>query len=345
MASPEKQHNLCAVTGAGGFIGSHLVQMLLEKGHCVRALVHYNALGSRGHLEEVLRCAAGADTAWLRENRLEIVAGDIQDPRAMHALVRGADVVFHLAALIGIPYSYTSPQTYVNVNIGGTLNILEACRDENVGLLIHTSTSETLGTAQYEPQDERHPQKAQSPYAATKIGADRLVESYHLSFSLPAVILRPFNTYGPRQSARAVIPSILAQALTHGRNEIQLGALDPVRDLTYVEDTARAFIMVADAPREVVSGKLYHLGTGNGISIGNLAKLALRVLGIEKPVVEDPGRIRPETSEVFRLISDNSLIRREVGWAPRVALAEGLEQTADWLMRNLMIYRPDEYSR
>jgi NAD dependent epimerase/dehydratase len=335
---------ICVVTGAGGFIGSHLTELLLENGYHVRALVHYNALGLRGHLEEVVDNARASRAAWLGENRLEIVAGDVQDARCMRELVAGCDVIFHLAALIGIPYSYTAPQSYVNVNIHGTLNILEACRLEKTPRLIHTSTSETLGTARYTPQDEIHPLQAQSPYAATKIAADKLVESYNLSFGLPAVILRPFNTYGPRQSSRAVIPTILSQILSPECPEIRLGSLTPVRDFTYVRDTARAFMMISGAPLETVIGKLYHLGSGAGISIGELADLAMEVTGIEKPVRETPERIRPESSEVQLLTSNNRRIRDDVGWEPQVNLADGLRKTAEWILRHPTLFRPDEYT-
>jgi len=335
---------LAAVTGAGGFIGSHLTEILLEEGYRVRALVHYNALGQRKHLEEVLDNGRKSGALWFHSRLLEIVLGDVQDARSMRDLVQGADAVFHLAALIGIPYSYKAPQSYVNVNVVGALNLLEACRLEKIPRLLHTSTSEALGSARYTPQDEKHPLQAQSPYAATKIAADKLVESYHLSFGLPVVTLRPFNTYGPRQSARAVIPTILFQALSPECPEIQLGSLDPVRDLTYVQDTARAFLMAARAPIETVAGRLYHLGVGKGISIGELAGKALEAAGVNKPIVQNPERIRPEKSEVLLLTSDNSRIRKEVGWSPQLSLDQGLRLTADWIRDHLNQYRIDEYS-
>jgi NAD dependent epimerase/dehydratase len=333
---------VCSVTGAGGFIGSHLVQMLLKKGCLVRALVHYNALGSRGHLEEVIKENQEAD-AFPAEN-LEIIAGDIQDIRCVSDLVCESDIVFHLAALVGIPYSYAAPESYLNVNIRGTLNLLECAREECLPRLIHTSTSETLGTAQYTPQDEKHPLQAQSPYSATKIAADKLVESYFLSFGVPVTTLRPFNTYGPRQSARAVIPTILSQALSPECREIKLGSLTPVRDLTYVEDTANAFIKVAEAPISKVAGRLYHLGTGEGISIGDLAKMALKVVGVNKPIISSEERVRPDKSEVMVLKSDNSRIKKEVGWSPLVSLEEGLKKTASWIRENPHLFRPEEYS-
>jgi len=344
MAEKAKTRKTAVVTGAGGFIGSHLVELLLEKGCKVRALVHYNALGSGGHLEEVLRIGRESGAEWFRSNRLEILPGDVQDQRCMRELVTGTDVVFHLAALIAIPYSYRAPQSYVNVNVMGMLNLLEACRMEKIPRLLHTSTSEALGTARYTPQDENHPLQAQSPYSATKIAADKLAESYHLSFDLPVVTVRPFNTYGPRQSARAVIPTILSQAISPDCPEIRLGSLDPMRDLTYVRDTARAFYMIAEAPLETVAGKLYHLGVGESVSIGDLARLALEVVGVEKPVKEEKKRIRPEKSEVRVLQSDNTLVKKEVGWEPAVTLREGLEKTAEWIRGHREYFLPGEYT-
>ncbi len=335
-ASPSS-NPLTAVTGAAGFIGSHLVEALLSRGDRVRALVHYNALRSRGHLEQVIATHPRSDC-------LETVFGDVQDARCLREFVEGADVVCHLAALIGIPYSYAAPQSYVNVNVLGTLNLLEACRDAKTPRVIHTSTSEALGTAARTPQDESHPLQAQSPYSATKIGGDKLAEAYHTSFDLPVTILRPFNTYGPRQSARAIVPAIITQALSPECPEIRLGALDPVRDLTYVDDTARAFLNVAEAPLAVVAGRLFHLGTGEGVSIGDLARMILEVAGIEKPVVQVGERIRPEKSEVRVLLSDNRLIRDQVGWQPETSLREGIRRTIDWINLHADQYRPDEYA-
>lgn len=329
---------LVAVTGAGGFIGSHLVEELIASGRRVRALVHYNALGREGHLDDVRRKLNGAAAA-----RLEVIAGDITDGRCMANLVRGCQTVFHLAALIGIPYSYQAPQSYVRVNIEGTLNLLEACRNEGVGRLLHTSTSEVYGTARTTPMDESHPLQAQSPYAATKIAADKLAESYALSFGLPVVIMRPFNTYGPRQSMRAVIPTIIAQALSDKSKSIKLGSLDPVRDLTYVKDTARAYRLVADAPDDKVNGCLFNLGTGAGISIGSLAQLILTNLKVEKPIEGTEERVRPEKSEVRRLISSNNFIKREVGWKPEVSLEDGIRDTAVYIKNNLKHFRPEAY--
>ena len=335
---------LCAVTGAGGFIGSHLTQSLLGRGYCVRALVHYNALNRRGHLDEIERLGREEQADWQKDGRLQVIAGDVQDARCMRELVRGCDTVFHLAALIGIPYSYVAPQAYLNINTMGTLNVLEACREERVGRLIHTSTSEAYGTARTTPIGEDHPLQAQSPYSASKIAADKLAESYERSFGLPLVTLRPFNAFGPRQSARAVIPTILTQALAPECPEIRLGSLTPVRDYTYVEDTARAFMAAAEAPLETVQGRLYNVGSGQGISIGDLARLILEVTGIEKPIAAAPERIRPEASEVMMLISDAARARAELGWTPRVSFKEGIARTAAWIERNLKIYRAGDYT-
>jgi NAD dependent epimerase/dehydratase len=334
----------CAVTGAGGFIGSHLVQALLERGCHVRALVHYNGLARQGHLAEVERLGEERQADWRREGRLQIVAGDVQDARCVRELVRGCGRVFHLAALIGIPYSYLAPQAYVNVNVIGALNVLEACREERVVRLIHTSTSEAYGSACYTPMDEDHPLRAQSPYSASKIAADKLVESYEKSFGLPIVTVRPFNVLGPRQSTRAVIPTILSQALAPDCPEIHLGSLDPVRDYTYVEDTVRAFVEIAEAPLEKVRGRLYNVGRGQGISIGELASLALQIVDVRKPIKSDPSRLRPAASEVELLLCDASRLRSELGWAPRYTLEEGLALTAQWIEQHLNRYRLGEYT-
>src|SRR6184192_3899065 len=274
------------VTGAGGFIGSHLVECLAARGARVRALVHYNSQGSIGALRHVEPRALGT---------IDIVPGDVQDPHAMRSLVRGAHAVFHLAALIGIPYSYVAPASYVATNIGGTLNVLEGARAEGLARVIVTSTSETYGTAQYTPIDERHPLVAQSPYAATKIGADYLALSYHRSFDLPVTVVRPFNTFGPRQSARAVIPTIVAQALRDS-GEVRLGSLAPRRDLCYVEDTARGFLVLAERPEAI--GNVTNLGTGASRSVGEMVEAVGRIVGRRLPIVEDAARVRPERSEV-----------------------------------------------
>lgn len=301
-----------AVTGAGGFIGSHLVEALVRRGSRVRALVHYNALGSIGNL-------AALDSEILAN--VEIVAGDVQDPFATRDLVRGCQVVFHLAALIGIPYSYVAPASYVSVNVGGTLNILEAARLEGLTRVVVTSTSETYGTAQYTPIDEKHPLVAQSPYAATKIGADQLALSYWRSFGTPVTVVRPFNTFGPRQSERAVVPTIVAQAL-EGDGTIRLGSIAPKRDLTYVTDTAAGFVTIAQ--RDDAVGRVTNLGTGESRTVGEIVEIVGRLLGRKLRVVEEKVRVRPEHSEVLELCAD-ARAARALGWAPVVSFASGVE--------------------
>lgn len=320
------------VTGAGGFIGSHLVETLLERGADVRAFVKYNGRGDWGMLSDV-----SAESA----KKIDVVMGNICDPFFVRTVVRGCDYVFHLAALIGIPYSYVAPADYVMTNIQGTLNVLEACRSEGIKRMIHTSTSETYGTAQYVPIDEKHPMQGQSPYSASKIGADRMVESYHRSFELPTVIIRPFNTFGPRQSARAFIPTVITQALT--RDKIVMGSLEPVRDMTYVKDTAEGFIQAGLAEKTV--GQEINLGVGCGETIGTMTKMILKLVGKETmPIEQDPSRIRPGKSEVMKLISDNSKAKELSGWTPRYTLEQGLSETIEWVRENLDRYRPDHYA-
>jgi NAD dependent epimerase/dehydratase len=319
------------VTGAGGFIGSHLAEALARTDAHVRALVHYNGRSDWAHLEKLPRELL---------SRVEVVSGDITDPFFVDSIVEGRDTVFHLAALIAIPYSYRAPERYVAVNIQGTLNVLEACRRRKVSRLVHTSTSEVYGTARTVPIDEEHPLQGQSPYSASKIGADQLAESFFRSFGLPVTIARPFNTYGPRQSARAVIPSILVQALS-GRTELDLGDLRPVRDFNFVDDTVRGFLALARSPRTI--GEVVNLGTGRGVSIAQVLKMASRVLGKDLRAREDSARLRPARSEVFRLIASNRKAKRLCGWKPAVSLEEGLQRTADYLRERLGEYKPGMY--
>jgi len=319
------------VTGAGGVIGSHLVEALLARGARVRAFVRYNGRGDIGML---------ADLPPESQAQLEILFGNLCDPFFVRSAVQGCDYVFHLAALIGIPYSYVAPADYVAVNVQGTLNVLQACRDERTPRLVHTSTSEVYGSAQYVPIDEKHPLQGQSPYSASKIAADKLAESYHRSFNLPVVTVRPFNTYGPRQSARAFIPTVISQALLHDR--IQLGSLEPVRDLTFVKDTAEGFLRVGLC--EQLVGQTVNLGVGHGEPVGTVAQLILKVLGKEGlPIERDAARVRPERSEVLRLISDNTVARQVCGWQPRYTLEQGLAETVQWIQRHLDRYRSGVY--
>jgi NAD dependent epimerase/dehydratase len=321
------------VTGSAGFIGSHLVEALIERGCRVRALVHYNSAGSWGNLERLGR--AHLDS-------VEVVLGDVRDTFSTAKAVAGCEVVFHLAALIAIPYSYLAPQSYVDTNIGGTLNVLEACRHHSVERLVHTSTSETYGTAQYTPIDEIHPLQGQSPYSASKIGADKLAESYYRSFKLPVTTLRPFNTYGPRQSARAVIPTIVSQAISS--TEIRLGSLSPIRDLTFVTDTAAAFIAAAES--DIAVGQVVNSGNGRGISIGDLAQRILTIMGADKShrIVSDDTRVRPEGSEVFELICANGLATRLTGWLPIVTLDHGLMRVIEYVSSHQSQYRASVYN-
>jgi NAD dependent epimerase/dehydratase len=320
------------VTGAGGFIGSHLVESLLEKHADVRAFVRYNGRNDWGMLSDL-----PAESL----KSIEVVAGDIRDPFFVRKAVQGCDYVFHLAALIGIPYSYVAPNDYVAVNVQGTVNILQACYDERTPRVIHTSTSETYGTAQYVPIDEKHPLQGQSPYSASKIGADKMAESYSNSFELPVVIVRPFNTFGPRQSARAFIPTVISQALT--RNKIVMGSLEPVRDMTFVKDTAEGFITVGLCDK--VIGQTVNLGVGHGETIGTMVKTILKILGKELiPIEQDPARIRPSNSEVMRLVSNNHIAKEICGWKPKYNLESGLAQTIEWIKRNLDRYKPDRYT-
>ncbi|MCX4548113.1 MULTISPECIES: SDR family NAD(P)-dependent oxidoreductase [unclassified Streptomyces] len=323
------QNRTVLVTGAEGFIGSALVDLLVEQGAKVRAFVHYKPYGEKGNLAH-----------HLGSPQVEMVAGDVRDAGRVDDAVAGCDTVFHLAALIGIPYSYDAPGAYVATNVVGTENIAEACRRHSVRRLVHTSTSEVYGTARTAPISEQHPLQPQSPYSASKIGADMMALSHWHAFELPVTVVRPFNTYGPRQSARAVIPTILAQ-LHSGAREIRLGSLAPTRDFTYVTDTARGFLALAGCDRAL--GESVNLGTGQEISIGDLANALIEASGRPAEVVVDPARLRPSGSEVLRLLSDNSRARAWAGWQPEVSLTEGLKRTSEWVAEHLHLFAADRY--
>jgi NAD dependent epimerase/dehydratase len=319
------------ITGAGGFIGSHVTELLLLEGHQVRALARYNGRGDIGHLRHLPQSLRAG---------LEVRLGDITDPFLVRDLVAGCDIVLHLAALIGIPYSYIAPASYLAANAGGTLNVLEACRQAKTSRVIVTSTSEVYGTALYTPIDEKHPLQGQSPYSASKIAADKLAEAYYRSFDLPVVTLRPFNTFGPRQSARAVIPTVLAQAFK-GAKEIELGNLTPQRDLTFVTDTARAFVLAATATG--IEGETIHFGQGSAISVRELAERCLEVAGKPATLSIVASRSRPEKSEVGLLVSDSNKAKKLLGWCPEVALVDGLRATAEYVRAHLDHYAAGEY--
>jgi NAD dependent epimerase/dehydratase len=318
------------VTGGSGFIGSHLVERLVGEGARVRALVHYNSRGGLGLLGELPAQVAG---------QVDVVAGDLLDPWSVAGAVQGSEVVFHLAALIAIPYSYRHPLHVVQTNVLGTTHVLEAARLHGVSRVLHISTSEVYGTARYVPIDEEHPLQGQSPYSASKIGAEKIAESYHRSFGLPVAVIRPFNTYGPRQSARAVIPTIIAQALT--RDRVLLGSLTPTRDFTYVADIVHGLLLAADSLSAV--GQVTNIGSGAEISIGDLAHKILAIVGRDVPVEGDPRRLRPEDSEVERLLCDNRLARERLGWTPGVSLEDGLRRTIEWIRQHIERYHPDSY--
>ncbi|MFQ3633687.1 GDP-mannose 4,6-dehydratase [Roseiflexus sp.] len=321
---------ICLVTGAGGFIGSHLVETLAARGYRVRAFVRYNGRGDPGLLRDLPRDLRA---------QVEIVFGDLRDSHAVREAARGVDTIFHLGALIAIPYSYIHPRETVETNVLGTLNVLEAARVHSVRRLVHTSTSEVYGTARAVPIGEDHPLQGQSPYSASKIGADKLVESFHLSFGIPAVTVRPFNTYGPRQSARAVIPTIIVQALTC--SVVRLGDLRPTRDLNYVSDTVAGFLAAAD--RDEAIGRTINLANNDEISVGELAEKIIALVGRDVRIETDEARLRPATSEVFRLHGDNRLARELLGWQPLVSLEEGLRRTIDWIAQHIDRYDPLRY--
>ncbi|MFJ2635366.1 GDP-mannose 4,6-dehydratase [Streptomyces sp. NPDC087422] len=309
-----------AVTGAEGFIGSHLVEALVASGRRVRAMVQYNSFSSYGWLEVL-----APDVL----DRVEVVLGDVRDSGSVRDLVADSDTVYHLAALIAIPYSYRAPRSYVDTNVSGTLNVLEAVREFGVPRLVHTSTSETYGTARTVPITEDHPIVTQSPYAASKAGGDRLADSYHASFETPVVTLRPFNTFGPRQSMRAVIPTVIGQVAA-GEREVTLGDLRPTRDFSYVKDTAAAFVAVGTAPAEKVVGRTFNAGTGGEISVGDLVRLIGKLMDTELLVREDAQRLRPAGSEVMRLVCDATRLREATGWRPAHSLEDGLAHTIDF---------------
>jgi len=326
------KNSLILVTGADGFIGSHLTDMLLSQGYRVRALSQYNSFNYWG---------------WLEGNRhpdLEVVCGDVRDPNFCREITRGCSVVFHLAALIAIPYSYVAPDSYVDTNIKGTLNMVQAARDCGVERIVVTSTSEVYGTAQYVPIDEKHPRQPQSPYSATKIGADALAMSFYNAFELPVVIARPFNTYGPRQSARAIIPTIISQ-IASGKREIAVGDLTPTRDFNFVEDTCRGFIALGSTPG--IEGRDINIATGTEVTMEQTLRTIARLMDADVRWVVDPARLRPGKSEVRRLCGDNSVITGLTDWRPQVSLEEGLKRTIDWFCNpeNLAKYKTDIYNR
>jgi dTDP-glucose 4,6-dehydratase len=319
------------VTGAGGFIASHLVEQLVAEGAIVRAFTRYNSRGDAGLLRmlppEVF-------------SKVDVIAGDLRDGEAVRAAMKGVDTVFHLGALIAIPYSYLHPGEVVETNVMGTLNVLMAARDLGIHRVVHTSTSEVFGTAQYVPIDENHPLQGQSPYSASKIGADKIAQSFYCSFDLPVVTIRPFNTYGPRQSARAVIPTIITQALT--RDEVHLGSLEPSRDFTFVLDTVNGFMRAAQA--ENVLGEEINLGNNAPITIGDLCTKIFDILGKSPQIVTENQRKRPEKSEVLRLHASYKKAQEKIGWEPWVSLEEGLRRTIGWISEHLDLYRPDQYT-
>ncbi|MDU4589968.1 MULTISPECIES: NAD-dependent 4,6-dehydratase LegB [Clostridium] len=328
--------NLCGkkvlVTGSEGFIGSHLTERLVELGADVTALVQYNSFNNWGWIDTF--------DEKIKKN-INVVTGDIREYDGMKRIIKGQDIVFHLAALIAIPYSYLSPMAYVRTNVEGTTNVLEACREYDVQKIIHTSTSETYGTALYVPIDEKHPMQGQSPYSASKIGADKMAESFYKSFNMPIATIRPFNTYGPRQSARAVIPTIISQILS-GKNEIKLGSLTPTRDFNYVKDTAEAFIKIAESEKTI--GEVINASTNYEISIGDLVNKIAGLIGKNINILCDDERLRPENSEVNRLLGNNQKIKNITEWKPRYNLNDGLFETIKWMEKNIKYFKSDIYN-
>lgn len=320
------------ITGSEGFIGSHLTERLVELGADVTALVQYNSFNNWGWIdtfdEEI-------------KKSINVVTGDIREYDGMKRIIKGQDVVFHLAALIAIPYSYLSPMAYVRTNVEGTTNVLEACREYDVQKIVHTSTSETYGTALYVPIDEKHPMQGQSPYSASKIGADKIAESFHKSFDMPIATIRPFNTYGPRQSARAVIPTIISQILS-GKTEIKLGSLTPTRDFNYVKDTAEAFIKIAESDKTI--GEVINASTNHEISIGDLVNKIIKISGKDVKIICDEERLRPENSEVNRLWGNNEKIKSLTDWELKYSLNDGLAETIKWIEKNMKYFKTDIYN-
>jgi NAD dependent epimerase/dehydratase len=319
------------VTGASGFIGSHLVEELVCAGSKVRAFIHYNSRNDYANLNSI-------DEIYL--NEIDLFPGDIRDPYIVRESLKEVDIVFHLAALIGIPYSYSAPQSYVETNIQGTLNVLQASLDEQVEKIINTSTSEVYGTAKYVPIDEVHPLNAQSPYAATKIAADKLAESYYLTFGLPVATIRPFNTFGPRQSARAVIPTVLTQLIS-GVKAINIGSLAPVRDFNYVKDTAKGFMAIAESENTV--GEVTNIGSGIGITIGELLEKCFHLLGQRPEIISDDRRMRPVNSDIMRLVCNSKKAKKIAKWIPEFSLKEGLIKTIEFIEENPCLYNSDSY--
>ncbi len=322
------------VTGSDGFIGSHLLERLLEENCQVKAFVYYNSFNSWGWLDTISK---------EKLSEIEIFTGDIRDPNGVRIAVKDVDIVFHLAALIGIPFSYHSPDSYIDTNIKGTLNVLQSCRDLDIERILITSTSEVYGTARYIPIDEKHPLQGQSPYSASKIGADKVTESFYRSFSTPVIIARPFNTYGPRQSARAVIPTIVTQLLSKQR-DVRLGSVKPTRDLNYVSDICNGLIALAECDEAI--GREVNIGSGTETSINELANLIINILGVDARVISDEHRVRPENSEVERLVCDSGLLRQLTGWKPEISIKEGLVKTIKWFEDedNLKKYKSGIYN-
>jgi len=320
------------ITGAEGFIGSHLTEKLVELGADVTALAQYNSFNNWGWIDTFDKKV---------KDSIKVVTGDIREYDGMKRIIKGQEVVFHLAALIAIPYSYLSPMAYVRTNVEGTTNVLEACREYGVEKIVHTSTSETYGTALYVPIDEKHPMQGQSPYSASKIGADKMAESYFKSFNMPIATIRPFNTYGPRQSARAVIPTIISQILA-GKTEIKLGSLTPTRDFNFVKDTAEAFIKIAESEKTI--GEVINSGSNHEITIGETVKKIIKIIGKDVKIICDDERLRPTNSEVNRLWADNTKIKELTDWKPNYNIDEGLCETVEWIKNNMQYFKTDIYN-